>query len=476
MKLNGSNPISRWQSRRAGTLLEFAFDGRGQPVHLPHSLYSAHSLLIGRRAAGRKTLLTHLALRHLKEGRSLIVIDAEGEFVDALLERVPAERMHEVVYLNLGDRERLIRFNPLQVGAVSRPDVMVESVVRAARRVWNKYWAMDVEGLLRAGLATLVTANQVLAERGEPQLALVDLIHLFEQRTFRRRLLNTYIQDPLLSYFWMGFYDRQFDEQRGGEFFDCVSLLHNTAGWGPARWILGQSDSGMDWRQILGSPCIVLIKTTAHQMRRDSQELPVACLLEQLLSVVREERVDGTKERNAPLPILVNGDEPLVYPDRPGVFEEFKRLGVLLTFSTSSLAQLDSGLTPLSNELLASEPNLFLFSPIPAETRVLLPGLSDDISLDSLPVHSDRECHVRQVAGPEDLPIEWMGMLPVRKGDPQLAADLVSMSRPYSRPFEEVEAEREEFDEEWRGQEWDLLRVSFDDESESGSKLEYGDL
>ena len=277
MKHNWIKPFERWTGYRDITALPFALDRQGRPIKLSQGLLSSHSLLLGENDLGKRTFLSDLIQQHLNDGRSLAVLDATGELVDTALELIPEQRRHEVIYVDLGNQDRLLQYNPLQVGIGLDPDAIVASLVSAVRRLWHKYWDMDTEGLLTAGFSTLVAANQARQRRGEPQFTLEDLVQFLAWPTFRRRLLNEYVPHPLLSYFWTGCYERAFLEERAEGFIDGHCMLRNSLLYGNVRHILGQPVSALDWQRILSSRFIVLIKTDAHQLEWHFQQFPAAC-------------------------------------------------------------------------------------------------------------------------------------------------------------------------------------------------------
>ena len=170
-----------------------------------------------------------------------------------------------------------------------------------------------------------------------------------------------YVHNPVLSYWWVGAYERQFLDQRVDIFEPFLNLLHIWAGHTTTRRILRQSASTVDLRQLLKTRGILFVKTDARRLHEQRGELATACLLEELLSAIREQQVSEDRGQRDPLPIFVDGCEPLIYPDHPGMLAELKELGVTLAVATESLADLDCGVSPWSEELLASNPSLCVF-------------------------------------------------------------------------------------------------------------------
>jgi len=368
--------IQEWKSRREGIPIGHATNQGRELLRISPEAFGSHSLVVGQPRTGKTNALTHLAAGWLRRGQSLIAIDAKGDLVDALLGQVPRHRVSDVVFVDLTDQNRAIGLNPIQMTPGCDPDARVASVVRAARRVWHEHWDLDVEGLLTAGLYTLIAANQVLAKQGEPQFTVLDLTHLFDSPTFRRRLLNEFVHNPLLSYWWIGDYERQFLEKRVDIFEPFLNLLHIWTGHATTRHILGQSDSTVDLRQLVRARGILLVKTDARRLCYERGELATACLLEQLLSAIRDERANAPRTWRDPLPIFVDGHEPLIYPDHPGMLAELKGMGVTLAVATETLAELDQGVIPWSEELLASDPNLFVFRTNLQDAERLQPELN----------------------------------------------------------------------------------------------------
>src|SRR3989338_8067149 len=64
-----------------------------------------HVYVIGKTGTGKTTLIKNMVLQDIRNGRGVGIIDPHGEFVEDVLEHIPAERTNDVVYFNPVDAE-----------------------------------------------------------------------------------------------------------------------------------------------------------------------------------------------------------------------------------------------------------------------------------------------------------------------------------------------------------------------------------
>src|SRR5581483_9648992 len=96
---------------------EAVHQGRTVPVALPDDLLQRHLLLVAKTRRGKSSLLLRLAA-YLMESRSaagvpigVVVVDPHRDLAEAALGIVPEHRRKDVVYLDVGERERPFGLN-----------------------------------------------------------------------------------------------------------------------------------------------------------------------------------------------------------------------------------------------------------------------------------------------------------------------------------------------------------------------------
>src|ERR1041385_1042134 len=74
-----------------------------------------HMYIIGKTGTGKSALLNNLIVQDIMNGEGVSVVDPHGELVESILEKIPENRLEDVIYLNPADDEYAIGFNVLEL-------------------------------------------------------------------------------------------------------------------------------------------------------------------------------------------------------------------------------------------------------------------------------------------------------------------------------------------------------------------------
>lgn len=83
-------------------------------VHMDEQDRRRHVYIIGTTGVGKSNLMYHMALQDIEMGRGVGVVDPHGDFVEYLLENMPAERYEDVVVFDPSQTEHPIGLNMLE--------------------------------------------------------------------------------------------------------------------------------------------------------------------------------------------------------------------------------------------------------------------------------------------------------------------------------------------------------------------------
>jgi hypothetical protein len=88
-------------------------------VHLPVTLDEPtrfrHTYLVGQTGTGKSTLLLHMILHDIGQGRGVAVLDPHGSLIEDVLLRLPPSRIDDVVLVDVSDVEWPVGFNILRI-------------------------------------------------------------------------------------------------------------------------------------------------------------------------------------------------------------------------------------------------------------------------------------------------------------------------------------------------------------------------
>ena len=203
--LTGELPVSMIGSRlippsgaipRKGRVIGTAsFPGHERPVALSPVDSLRHLHLLGPTGVGKSTLMLNLITQDMQAGRAVVVIEPKGDLIADVLERIPPERVGDVVLLHPTDTERPVGLNPLAPGGRS-PELVADQLLGLFHSLYAAHWGPRTHDILGASLLTLARL---------PGMSLAALPLLLTDAGFRRQVVPR-VTDPIgLEPFWSGY-------------------------------------------------------------------------------------------------------------------------------------------------------------------------------------------------------------------------------------------------------------------------------
>lgn len=111
--------------------------GLKQPVVLTDEDRMRHMFIIGQTGTGKSTLMARMILQDIRAGKGLAVIDPHGEMVDEILERMPMDRIKDVILFDMVDRERPLGFNILAWDTDEDRDLIIDSLYQSLDALYD---------------------------------------------------------------------------------------------------------------------------------------------------------------------------------------------------------------------------------------------------------------------------------------------------------------------------------------------------
>jgi energy-coupling factor transporter ATP-binding protein EcfA2 len=415
-----------------------------------------HSLVIGNAGAGKTTLLKVLAKAAMEREMSVVVIDADGDLAPALVGDVPPPFAKATTYFDLADSKHLVGLNLLDRATVDSDSQIVSLLVRAYEEFCGSDFGPVPEGVLRYALTSLLQANAHLAKRKQDQFTLLDLVPLLERSHFRHSLMRKYLDDFELIW-WAEFYEKQLAPSRIDATRPLVAWVRSLADNTVLRSILVQSSSAINFRGLISKRGITFINLAHPALPKDKRDW-IGDILAQLLALaVLGEKYPSDAPARGKLLVVLNGFKPVSLIDDGGVLRSLEDRAVGIVFSETALARLDRIKPGLTDELLRHVTNVFAFQTTAEDSKRLSRALFADLgptNLVDLPFHS---CYARIHEGDRMAQVKLVQTLPPAQVTSNAIRDRVlNQSRSHTRPVDEVERERREFEKRWYGDGNDL--------------------
>lgn len=232
---------TRWRRERAN-------------VYWPTASRVQQACVTGATGAGKSTFVGNLALEDIRAGDGTIVLDAHGTLIDAILPRIPRERIEDVILLDVEDTERPLGYNSLDLRSPEEQSRFVTSFIAQLERLFdpNRFGFVGPVAMqgLRAALQGLLSTE----EGG----TLIEVSRLFTDESYLRQMLPRMRDRSAVGYF-RRFLAMRGDEQ-AGHAIHISSKLSEWAADPIMRRIVGQRTSSFSFAEAMATRKIVLLR------------------------------------------------------------------------------------------------------------------------------------------------------------------------------------------------------------------------
>jgi hypothetical protein len=323
-------PAATGVARRGRVVGDVDFASTKRPIALNGTDALRHLLVLGPTGVGKSTVMGQLALADAAAGRGLILIDNRRDLIDAVMARLPEERLADVVVLDPSDQALVVGFNPL-AGRPGEAPLLADRIVNIFRRVYGDNLGPRSEDILHAGLLTLALSGG----RTLPMLPL-----LFTNASFRRQLIAP-LDDPLgLGSFWSWFEGISEAERRAAT-APLMNKLRSVLLRPALRRALGQAEPRFSIRQVFSERKILLVNLAKGELGPETAQLFGALLLNEIWQHALSRASLPAQARR---PVMLHVDEFHEYLRLPtplaDVLVAARGYGLGLTIATQHLEQL----------------------------------------------------------------------------------------------------------------------------------------
>jgi hypothetical protein len=165
---------------------------RAQAVTLSDDQRTRHTHVVGASGTGKSTLLLNLIMQDIHRGQGVAVLDPHGDLIDRVLERIPQERIADVVLFDPADEEFPIGFNILSAHSEIEKTLLASDLVSVFRRL-STSWGDQMNAVLSNAILAIVESD-----RGG---TLADMRRFLIERPYREEYLKS-VRDPHVVYYW----------------------------------------------------------------------------------------------------------------------------------------------------------------------------------------------------------------------------------------------------------------------------------
>ncbi|MBR3368813.1 ATP-binding protein [Candidatus Saccharibacteria bacterium] len=238
------------------------FRGEQKKIYLSDDDRRRHMYVIGQTGMGKSVFLENLAFQDMCDGKGFAFIDPHGDAVEAILQRVPKERIDDVIYFDPADIEHPVGMNMFEFTNDDQKDFIVQEGISMLQSLFDPsnqgFFGPRGQHMFR---------NAALLLMADPAGAtFIDIPQCFTDPEFVKEKLK-YVTDKAVYDYWT----KEFPaSQRSNDAGEVITWFASK--WGPflsntiMRNTLGQIKSGFNIREIMDNKKIFLVNLSKGRL------------------------------------------------------------------------------------------------------------------------------------------------------------------------------------------------------------------
>ncbi len=238
------------------------FRGAKKAIYLDDDDRRRHMYVIGQTGMGKSVFLENLAFQDMCDGRGFAFIDPHGDAVEAILQRVPEERVDDVIYFDPADIEHPVGMNMFEFTSPDQKDFIVQEGISMLQSLFDPqnqgFFGPRGQHMFR---------NAALLLMADPAGAtFIDIPQCFTDPEFVKSKLK-YVTDKAVYDYWTKEFPQSQKSNDAGEVITWFASK-----WGPflsntiMRNTLGQVKSGFNIREIMDNKKIFLVNLSKGRL------------------------------------------------------------------------------------------------------------------------------------------------------------------------------------------------------------------
>jgi hypothetical protein len=424
-------------AKEGGIILgENIYRGNITPVRLLDGDRGRHVYVIGQTGTGKTNLLKQMIIQDIEQGKGVCYIDPHGDDAEDILTHIPKERAQDVIVFNPADSARPIGLNFLEINS-EKPEER-NFVINELLSIIGKIYDLKTTG---GPIFEQYFRNTLLLLLSDPKAGytLMEVVRILTNPDFRHYLLLK-CTDPLVKEFWL-----KEAEKAGGDFSLANMAPYINSKLSPflsnelIKYIVGQSHSTIDFRDIMDNKKIFIVKLSKGLIGDiNSQTLGMIIVGRILMAAFA--RADMEESARQDFNLYLDEFQNITTDSVATILSEARKYHLNLTIAHQYIGQLSEN---IRNAVFGNVGSLITFRIGPMDTEVLLKQFGPQVNQYDLVNLDNFKGYIRlMVKNTTTNPFSLNHTFKVQPGNPALAKLIKNLSAmKYGKSQEAVELE-----------------------------------
>jgi len=420
-----------------------------------------HLYVIGQTGTGKTVFMKNMILQDIKEGKGVCFVDPHGSDLESVMAQIPKERAEDVILIDPADMERPLGLNMMDYNA-KYPEQKT-FVVNELMSIFEKLYDMKASG---GPMFEQYTRNALLLLMDDPndKFTLMEVPKIMSDKEFRTSLLvkckNIVVKD-----FW-----EKEAEKAGGEASLANMVPYITSKFNVfiandyMRPIIGQSESSIDFRQIMDEQKILLVNLSKGRLGDINSYLLGLIIVGKLLMAALS-RVDISEEERKDFYLYMDEFQNFSTNSIATILSEARKYKLCLIMGHQFIGQLTE---EISKAVFGNVGSMVAFRVGAEDAEFLVKQFEPVFDANSLINIDNFNAHIKLMINNETSAPFSLATYPPGKEDAEIAKSIKELSHmKYGKDRTEVE---KEITERWKSSISSNIQPSSPPESDVGVK------
>lgn len=238
-----------------------------------------HTYILGQTGTGKSWLLVRMIVQDIYNGDGVCFIDPHGQTAEMVLERIPPERVEDVIYFNAADFERPFGLNIMEYYNEQHMHQIVNSFIGLLIRLFDPHNQGYVGPMMQQAVR-----NAMLTAMSEKGSTLIEVVRILQDEKWVQEKWLPLIKDELVRRYWVDQVAKTDQKTKSESLGYFISKFDKFTTNLAIRNIIGQSESSFDFREIMDQGKILVVNLAKGLLGEENMSFLGLLLVQKILA------------------------------------------------------------------------------------------------------------------------------------------------------------------------------------------------
>lgn len=399
------------------------FRGVEKQVKIASDDRRRHIYVIGKTGTGKTTWMQNLALQDINNGEGVCVIDPHGDMIEWLLQRIPKERVDDVIHFYPPDVDRPLGLNLLEAKNPAEKDMVVSEMLA----IFYKLFDPNSSGIVGPIFEHYMrNAMLLLLADSDEGATLIDIPRVFTDKSFREKKIAK-TTDPTVLRFWKEEFAQAEKSNQVGELFSyIISKIGRFISNEMMRNIVGQTNSSFEIRDVMDNKKILLVNL-AKGLTGDINSNLLGFILVSKMQMAALSRANVAESERPDFYLYIDEFQNVTTDSISVILSEARKYRLNLVIAHQFVAQLEE---KIKDAVFGNVGSMIAFTIGAPDAETIGKQFEPDVSQNDLINIENRNAYVKLlIDGMVSRPFTIQALPPMGQGNQRISEAIRQLSR-----------------------------------------------